>query len=145
MILREICGEIRYVRYYKKDKAAICLLIHLDRCHILHFFSENADGLCCQLTQSCPKREPTLTDLSKETRDKWEISRDLLEFHDELGHGQFGEVWQGKQISAKECGFCFVCLTGVEGSEGQHIPSPTGSVIKRNYDVWIVTEHVIPL
>ena len=72
------------------------------KCHIVYFSSEGADGLCCQLTQSSPKLEPTLTDLSKETRDKWEIPRDQLEFQDKLGHGQFGEVWQGKQISAKE-------------------------------------------
>jgi fyn-related kinase len=61
------------------------------------YVSENADGLCCVLTQPCPKLEPVLSDLSRETRDKWEIPREQLKFVRKLGHGQFGEVHQGKQ------------------------------------------------
>lgn len=36
-----------------------------------------------------------MDDLSRETKDAWEISRDTLEFSTRLGAGQFGEVWKG--------------------------------------------------
>jgi len=34
-------------------------------------------------------------DLSHSTRDQWEIDRTSLKFVRKLGHGQFGEVWEG--------------------------------------------------
>lgn len=34
-------------------------------------------------------------DLSHNTRDQWEIDRNSLKFIKKLGHGQFGEVWEG--------------------------------------------------
>merc|ERR1719378_61006 len=34
-------------------------------------------------------------DLSHATRDQWEIERTILKFVRKLGHGQFGEVWEG--------------------------------------------------
>jgi len=34
-------------------------------------------------------------DLSPSTRDQWEIDRTSLKFVRKLGHGQFGEVWEG--------------------------------------------------
>jgi hypothetical protein len=33
--------------------------------------------------------------LSHNTRDHWEIDRTSLKFIRKLGHGQFGEVWEG--------------------------------------------------
>lgn len=36
-----------------------------------------------------------MDDLSRETKDAWEIGRDTLEFSRKLGAGQFGEVWRG--------------------------------------------------
>lgn len=33
--------------------------------------------------------------LSHRTRDHWEIDRSSLKFVRKLGHGQFGEVWEG--------------------------------------------------
>lgn len=33
--------------------------------------------------------------LSHRTRDQWEIDRSSLKFVRKLGHGQFGEVWEG--------------------------------------------------
>jgi serine/threonine protein kinase len=33
--------------------------------------------------------------LSHSTRDQWEIERSSLKFVRKLGHGQFGEVWEG--------------------------------------------------
>ena len=39
--------------------------------------------------------KPTTADLSHTTRDQWEIERNSLKFVRKLGHGQFGEVWEG--------------------------------------------------
>ena len=64
--------------------------------NLMYFVTENADGLCFALTKPCPKPKPVMEDLSRETRDKWEIPRSSLEFSKRLGQGQFGEVWRGK-------------------------------------------------
>ena len=43
-----------------------------------------------------PQIEKPATDgLSHNTRDHWEIDRTSLKFIRKLGHGQFGEVWEG--------------------------------------------------
>ncbi|XP_064625819.1 proto-oncogene tyrosine-protein kinase Yrk-like isoform X1 [Lineus longissimus] len=55
-----------------------------------------ADGLCCRLTKPCPKPKPTMWDMSRETKDQWEIDRKQLVLSVKLGAGQFGEVWRGK-------------------------------------------------
>ena len=39
--------------------------------------------------------KPVTADLSHSTRDQWEIDRGSLKFVRKLGHGQFGEVWEG--------------------------------------------------
>ena len=39
--------------------------------------------------------KPTTADLAHNTRDQWEIERSSLKFVRKLGHGQFGEVWEG--------------------------------------------------
>jgi hypothetical protein len=39
--------------------------------------------------------KPVTADLSHSTRDQWEIDRTSLKFVRKLGHGQFGEVWEG--------------------------------------------------
>ena len=39
--------------------------------------------------------KPVTADLSHNTRDQWEIDRTSLKFVRKLGHGQFGEVWEG--------------------------------------------------
>ena len=39
--------------------------------------------------------KPVTADLSHNTRDQWEIDRNSLKFMKKLGHGQFGEVWEG--------------------------------------------------
>jgi len=39
--------------------------------------------------------KPNTADLSHTTRDQWEIERTSLKFVRKLGHGQFGEVWEG--------------------------------------------------
>jgi len=39
--------------------------------------------------------KPMTSGLSHSTRDQWEIERSSLKFVRKLGHGQFGEVWEG--------------------------------------------------
>ena len=39
--------------------------------------------------------KPVTADLSHSTKDQWEIDRNSLNFVRKLGHGQFGEVWEG--------------------------------------------------
>ena len=46
--------------------------------------------------ESCAYQHcPVTADLSHNTRDQWEIDRTSLKFVRKLGHGQFGEVWEG--------------------------------------------------
>ncbi|TPP66809.1 Non-specific protein-tyrosine kinase [Fasciola gigantica] len=59
-------------------------------------YSAQADGLCCCLTRPCPRPPPVPNDLSRLTRDQWEIPRSSLALIERLGSGQFGDVWKGK-------------------------------------------------
>ncbi|XP_074642810.1 proto-oncogene tyrosine-protein kinase Yrk-like [Tubulanus polymorphus] len=63
---------------------------------LVQHYAENADGLCYRLTKPCPKPKPQMWDMSRQTKDSWEIPRSSLEFLVILGRGQFGEVWKGK-------------------------------------------------
>ncbi|KAK3581838.1 hypothetical protein CHS0354_025291 [Potamilus streckersoni] len=63
---------------------------------LVDHYKTQADGLCKVLTNPCAKPKPVMDDLSRETKDAWEIPRDSLEFVVKLGAGQFGEVWKGK-------------------------------------------------
>ncbi|UYV77822.1 hypothetical protein LAZ67_15002435 [Cordylochernes scorpioides] len=60
------------------------------------YYSDNADGLCFQLTHPCPKTQPQLWDLSHHVQKNWEIDRNDLQFIRKVGSGNFGEVWYGK-------------------------------------------------
>ncbi|XP_064606630.1 tyrosine-protein kinase SRK3-like [Liolophura sinensis] len=62
---------------------------------VIHY-GQSADGLCHMLTRACNKPKPITTDLSRDTRDAWEIPRQSLEFLEKLGSGMFGDVWKGK-------------------------------------------------
>ena len=64
--------------------------------------ADSANGLCHRLAHPCPKPMPQMWDMSRETKDQWEIPRDTLELKEKLGAGQFGEVHKGKlwQISS---------------------------------------------
>lgn len=57
--------------------------------------SENNYGLACLLQYACPRPQPQKWDLSRETKDRWEIERNCLQFVKKLGQGSFGEVWYG--------------------------------------------------
>jgi len=37
-----------------------------------------SDGLCRKLTVACPKPKPIMGDLSRETKDAWEIERERV-------------------------------------------------------------------
>ena len=50
---------------------------------------ESADGLCCNLTEPCPK------DAGMIPFKNLEVDRRQIEMKKRLGQGQFGEVWEG--------------------------------------------------
>ena len=49
-------------------------------------------GLCCTLTQPCPKVMP---DHTRDTKDAWEVPRACLVMNKKLFNGEFSEVWHG--------------------------------------------------
>lgn len=51
----------------------------------------NAESVVC----GRQVEKPVTEGLSHRTRDQWEIDRSSLKFVRKLGHGQFGEVWEG--------------------------------------------------
>ncbi|PVD35760.1 hypothetical protein C0Q70_02723 [Pomacea canaliculata] len=65
---------------------------------LVDHYKVQADGLCQHLTCPCPKPKPVMEELSRETKDAWEIDRNTLTFEKRLGAGQFGEVWKGKYM-----------------------------------------------
>ncbi|CAL8083957.1 unnamed protein product [Calicophoron daubneyi] len=63
---------------------------------LVSYYSADANGLCCRLTQPCPRPLPITTDLSIRTKEQWEIPKASIVLIKQLGAGQFGEVWLGK-------------------------------------------------
>ena len=57
------------------------------------YFYEASFFLNCDTVKQIEK--PVTAGMSYNTRDQWEIDRTSLKFVRKLGHGQFGEVWEG--------------------------------------------------
>ena len=70
--------------------ACLCANFHLDENqHLLTIFHTIFLHFFLQI------EKPVTADLSHSTKDQWEIDRNSLKFVRKLGHGQFGEVWEG--------------------------------------------------
>ncbi|XP_064615394.1 tyrosine-protein kinase SRK3-like [Liolophura sinensis] len=68
---------------------------------VIHY-SELADGLCCKLTQICPKPRSLLWAMDRGKTDQWESPRERIRFVMKLGSGQFADVWLGKWNDSKD-------------------------------------------
>lgn len=62
---------------------------------LVKYYSVQADGLCYKLTKPCPKMKPVMYDLSRETKDHWEIDKSEIVLKERLGSGNFGDVFKG--------------------------------------------------
>lgn len=63
---------------------------------LVKHYKSDSDGLCCLLTEACPKTvKPETSGLSYNTKDQWEIDRNSIKLMKKLGAGQFGDVWEG--------------------------------------------------
>ncbi|XP_050731675.1 tyrosine-protein kinase SRK2-like isoform X1 [Eriocheir sinensis] len=65
-------------------------------------YKKNNYGLACLLQYPCPRPQPQKWDLSRETKDQWEIDRTALTMIKKLGQGSFGEVWYGMWNNSNE-------------------------------------------
>lgn len=64
--------------------------------HLVEHYSSEADGLCVNLRKPCTQFEkPDTVGLSYNTKDQWEIPKSSLRLLRKIGHGQFGEVYEG--------------------------------------------------
>ncbi|ETN81339.1 hypothetical protein RB195_004282 [Necator americanus] len=62
---------------------------------LITHYSNDADGLCVQLTEPCVKCDAPQTSTFTYD-DQWEIDRRSILFIKQIGAGQFGEVWEGR-------------------------------------------------
>lgn len=86
---------------------------------LVDHYKQNADGLCVNLRKPCQQvsaaaasvclslvvifigsisqltARPETQGLSYKTQDQWEIPKHTLRLIKKIGHGQFGEVWEG--------------------------------------------------
>lgn len=63
---------------------------------LVEHYKLDADGLCVALKNPCSQMEkPQTVGLSYNTKDQWEISKSSLRLIRKIGHGQFGEVYEG--------------------------------------------------
>lgn len=63
---------------------------------LVKHYTKQSDGLCVVLGEPCAQgAEPATRGLSYNTHDDWEIDKESLKLIRELGHGQFGQVYEG--------------------------------------------------
>ncbi|CAH1773384.1 unnamed protein product [Owenia fusiformis] len=63
---------------------------------LVEHYTHDADGLCVNLRKPCSKSDkPQTVGLSYNTKDQWEIPKSSLRLKTKIGHGQFGEVYEG--------------------------------------------------
>ena len=102
--MRDCTPDGRAVVFHFKIKShpasgGICItssLVFANLVDLINHYTSHTDGLCCRLTQPYPRPPPFLSDLSRRTKDDWEIPRSALVLQERLGAGQFGEVWRGE-------------------------------------------------
>ncbi|XP_052777370.1 tyrosine-protein kinase SRK2-like [Mya arenaria] len=84
--LRNMDGGGVYIVKRRQFKSMMELVDH---------YKVQADGICGSLVAPCSRAAPVMVDLSRDTKDAWEIDRNSLQLSQRLGAGQFGEVWKG--------------------------------------------------
>ena len=63
---------------------------------LIHYYEQQAEGLCCVLRHTCPSQEkPQTAGLSKKANMECELNRDQIRLVSKLGAGTYGEVWEG--------------------------------------------------
>ena len=64
---------------------------------LIAYYAQNVDGLCCLLMHPVPKSDrPSTLGLSHDTADQYEMPKKDFHLVRKIGHGQFGEVWEGR-------------------------------------------------
>ena len=64
---------------------------------LVEYHKQHADGLCTNLKQACLQAEkPQTPGLPKTINENWEIDEQSLCLVQQLGAGEFGEVWEGQ-------------------------------------------------
>lgn len=78
---------------YYINKKTVFSTIH----DLVQHYSNSADGLCINLRDACVSRseKPATNGLSYDTCDRWEIDKSKIQQLQELGRGQFGQVFEG--------------------------------------------------
>ncbi|TGZ64144.1 hypothetical protein CRM22_006524 [Opisthorchis felineus] len=62
---------------------------------LVSYYMENQSGLCCRLRRPCIKPvHPEPIGLSHKLIDKWEIPKSSIVLKEQIGQGQFGEVYK---------------------------------------------------
>ena len=90
---------LRSYRIKKLDNGTFFVTrqVTFDTIHdLIHYYEQQADGLCCVLRHTCLSREkPQTAGLSKKANMECELNRDQIRLVGKLGAGTHGEVWEG--------------------------------------------------
>ncbi|XP_071522683.1 tyrosine-protein kinase Src64B-like isoform X1 [Panulirus ornatus] len=94
-----ICPRIKHFRIYLNENQHCYITtskVFQTLNDLVDFYqrSENME-LSSVMQRPCMKPPPEMNDISRVTRDQWEVERSTLQFKRQLGQGSFGEVWLG--------------------------------------------------